>query len=245
MFGSRKKRKPSLIRKLVYLLVFLSGGGAGIGGTFFKDHPAVQAVLSLFSGAAPPQTVQALDSTIASEIENVVASNGSFSEPGTYEVVISNVELDPSLFKAGHTLDIQARVVKLDPGGHDETVFETREYGERLATAGRDQLAAGWPHRPFHVSWRPGESLIVEVFDRKTGLFAEPMRFVLAPSDPEPREFPLRSGAFTLEPERKQEGAVDPLKSRIVLESQRLSDESKGDQTGTNRMAHDDSLIIK
>lgn len=245
MFGSREKRRPSFLRRLVYLMVFLSGGGAGIGGTLFKDHPAVQAVVQLFSGGSPRVAAKELDGTLAAAVENVIDGQDVFSEPGTFQVVIQSVELDPGLFKEGHTLDIQARVVKLEPNGRDQTVFETREYGERLATAGRDELAAGWPHRPFHVEWRPGQSLVVEVFDRKTGLFTEPTRFVLAPATAEPGEFPLKSGTFTLEPASKSEAAVDPRKSRIVLESQKLDGPANDGENASARVADDGSVIIK
>ena len=238
MFGSRKHSRPSLLRRGFYLLLVLSSGG-GLG-TYFKDHPYVQAVVSLFSGTNPQQAAQVLDGTVVAEVTDAIEGQVGFAEPGTYQVVISSVELDPKLFKAGHTLDIQARVVKLEPDGHDETVFETREYGERLATAGRDELAAGWPHRPFHVNWQPGQSLVVEVFDRKTGLFAEPMRFVLAPPSAEPREFPLKTGTFILQPARESEGTVDPARSRIVLESQRLNEQP----ADAPRVARDDSLPI-
>jgi len=224
MFFFRRKRKPSLMKRLFYLLVLLTGGG-GLGGAYFKDHPLVQQLLSQFSSGQAPQNLNQLESAVVADVEKAVGVPDPFAQPGTFEVTISKVELDPKLFPPGHTLDIQARVVKLESSGQDETVFETKPFGERLATAGRDDLSTGWPYRPFHVAWRPGQAIVVEVYDRLTGFFVPPTRFVLAPAESEPREFPLKSGTFTLKPARRPPRGQTPTNdSRIVLESKRLDD---------------------
>ena len=45
---------------------------------------------------------------------------------------------------------------------------------------GRDELTAGWPHRPFQVEWDPGDELVLEIYDAKPGLFNQPQKFTLA-----------------------------------------------------------------
>jgi hypothetical protein len=246
MTRSRKKQRPSLFRRLIYLLMLVSGGG---GGWMVKDHPRVQAVWTLLTGK--PATGAAQDGSgtgtdsgsLASRIVDLLEPAEDFRQPGTYQVTIRQVQLDPSLFQAGHTVDIQARVVKVDPRGRSTTLWETRPYGERLAVAGKDELSAGWPQRPFQIEWNPGERLLVEVYDRKTGLFVDPKRFILAPADPEPREFPLKPGTFPLEPARKPVPPVDPRNSRIVLQSQRVGG-LPGQQTQTSQ-ADDRPIVIK
>ncbi len=124
-----------------------------------------------------------LDGSLVNTVIDTLKPRDEFSKPGIYQVTIPKIQLDPTLFKAGHTVDIQAKVTKLDPQGRDSTLWESKPYGERLAVAGKDDLTAGWPHRPFQVEWNTGEQIVVEVFDRKTGLFMEPKKFILAPPD--------------------------------------------------------------
>ncbi len=249
MFGFRRKRKPSLLRRLVYWFLLLSGGSAGIGGAYFKDHPVVRDFLASISNQGTPQNLSQLENDVAETVEKTITQVDEFAQPGEFEVTISSVALDPSLFKPGHTLDIQAKVVRLESDGRDETVFETKAYGERLATAGRDELATGWPYRPFHVAWKPGQSLVVEVYDRMTGLFMPPTRFVLTPESSAPREFPLKSGTFTLEPARRLNRGTDGSKSKIVVASKRLGDlpgaEGETGESTRNARTNSDDVIIR
>jgi hypothetical protein len=147
-----------------------------------------------------------------------------FRRPGIYHVTITKVVLDRALFKAGHTVDIQARVHKLDARGRDTTLWDSKPYGERLAVVGKDELSAGWPNRSFQVEWQPGEQIALEVSDRKTALFAEPKRFTLASADPAAGEFPLKTGDFPLEPAQKPDPPVDPRVTHVVLQSERAGD---------------------
>jgi hypothetical protein len=222
MTRAQKQRGPSLWRRLIYVLMLVSGGG---GGWWLKDHPRVQALWTLVMGQptddSPPTDGS---SVLATAVADLLKPAEEFRKAGTYQVTIPEVHLDPSLFKAGHTVDIQARVLKVDGGGRSTTLWETRPYGEQLAVAGRDELTAGWPQRPFQVEWNPGERLMVEVYDHRVGLFADPKRFLLGPTDPQPREFPLKPGTFPLEPARRPDSPVDPRNNRIVLRSQRVGD---------------------
>ena len=229
MTKTRKQRRPSWFRRLVYLLMLISGGG---GGWVLKDHPRVQALWMLLmgkpadgdsdgGGAVPDGEASG---ALATVVAGLLKAPEGFRQAGTYQVTIPQVHLDPSLFKAGHTVDIQARVLKVDPHGRSTTLWETKPYGEQLAVAGKDELSAGWPQRPFQVEWNPGERLLVEVYDRRPCLFAEPRRFHLAPHDAEPREFPLKPGTFPLEPADRPNPPVDPRQNTIVLRSQRVGD---------------------
>jgi hypothetical protein len=224
MTKPRKKPKQSLFRRLIYLLMILSGGGVGIGGWTFKDHPQVQALWTLVTGQTADGDAPKLDGSLVTAVIDTLKPRDEFSQPGVYQVTIPKVQLDPTLFKAGHTVDIQAKVSKLDPQGRDSTLWESKPYGERLAVAGKDDLTAGWPHRPFQVEWNTGEQIVVEVFDRKTGLFMEPRKFILAPPDVAPREFPLKTGTFPLEPAQKPNPPADPRNTTIAFESQRVGD---------------------
>ena len=124
--------------------------------------------------------------------------------PGVFKVKIEEVQLDPRLFSQGRTVDIQARVRKVDREGRETTIWESKHYGENLAVAGKDDLTATWLNRPFEISWTAGEQVIVEVWDRRGGVL-EPREFKMAL--PEPGEFPLSSGTHALEITQTQ--AVD------------------------------------
>jgi hypothetical protein len=230
MAKARKKPRGSWFKRMLYLIVLVSGGSSG---WLFKDHPTVQAAWNLLTGQPVPDGASAgkdVETTLATEVAAFLKSPDQFNQPGTYQVTIPKVHLDSHLFRVGQTVDIQARVLKVDPQGRSTTLWETKAYGEQLAVAGKDDLIAGWPQRPFQVEWNPGERLVVEVSGRRTGLFVEPRNFVLSPSDSEPREFPLKPGSFSLESAQKLDGSVDPRNNNIVLQSQRVGT-LQGDRT--------------
>jgi hypothetical protein len=248
MFSSRKKQ-PSLLRRLIYLVMLVSGG-TGVGGWLFKDHPVMQAAWTLVTGKPADEAAKDVDDTLKGALADVLKTGNSFRQPGTYQVTIPQVHLDASLFRPGHTVDIQARVLRLDGRGHDTTVWESKPFGERLATVGKDKLVAGWPQRPFQVAWKPGQQIVVEVFDRKPGLFIEPRRFIFSSADVQLREFPLKPGTFPLEPTQMPDPPVDPRNNQIVLECQRVGD-LPGSQRGDDhrhqappRTADADSPIV-
>ncbi|MHB1556057.1 MAG: hypothetical protein ACYC61_01125 [Isosphaeraceae bacterium] len=252
MSRARTRRKPSLFRRIAYFLMLVSGGGAGVGGWLLKDHPRVQALLAIVTGKPLANELRNDSADPVAEVVDLLEPAASFTQPGTYRVKIRQVHLDPNLFQAGHTVDIQAKVLRRDEQGHTTTVWDTASYGERLAVAGRDELIAGWDHRPFEVAWSPGDRLTVEVYDRHTGLFAQPKRFFLADPESAPREFPLRPGTFPLQPEaRKEDPRVDPRNVTIVLESQRVgglnatATATVGDRAASrDASASDDSPIV-
>jgi hypothetical protein len=220
---SRPKTKPrSLFRRLLYFLVLVTGGGAGVGGWALKDHPRAQALWTLIGGDPAPGQASDGDCPLLSGVADALKPVDPFREPGTYQVTVSTVQLDPTLFKPGHTVDIQAKLHRLGSRGTDETLWETKQYGERLAVVGRDELTAGWPHRPFQVEWNTGDQLVLEVYDAKPALFTQAQKFTLITPDSEGPVFPLKTGDFPLEPSRRPERPIDPRINHVVLKSQRI-----------------------
>ncbi|MDG3006753.1 hypothetical protein [Paludisphaera mucosa] len=227
MSNSRKGRRSSadkspLLRRITYFVVMImSGGGAGIGGWLCKDHPQLQPLVSLFlgkpgeAGGEVPQIKSALKTVIAG------ALSASASGPGVYKVTIDTVQLDPKAFTPGRTVDVQARVRKIDAGGSESVVWESKPFGENLAVVGRDELSAHWSNRPFEVEWRAGDRFMVEVWDRKAGLFSA-QTFRMARRDVD--VFPLATGEFALEPEGRVQPGTDPSRNRVVLASRRTGD---------------------
>jgi hypothetical protein len=248
MFGRSKEKPRSLLRRLAYFVLLLTGSGAGIGGWALKDHPTVKALLTLVAGDAGKDDVSDVEKSLLGEVAGLVKKGPDFTRAGVYQVTINKVELAQAMFKPGHTVDIQAKVTRRDGRGQDSVVWESRNYGERLAVVGKDELTFGWPNRPFQVEWSPGQVVFLEVYDRKNGLFAPPKRFTLSSSNGA-ADFPLKTGDFALEPERRPEPPLDPRLNHVVLHTQLvgdLKDRSKGAaQVADSDSDSDRPIVIK
>jgi hypothetical protein len=207
--------------------MLVTGGGAGAGGWALKDHPRVQALLSMVLGKTAEAGAETdgavLKDNLASAV-SAVLNRDNPRQPGLYKVKIEEVELDPRLFSQGHTVDIQARVRKVDREGLETTIWESKHYGENLAVAGKDDLTATWLDRPFEIAWAPGDQVIVDVWDRRGGV-TERREFKMAL--PVPGEFPLTSGAHALEITRPRQSMHDSDRNSIVLRSERVRDSSR------------------
>ncbi len=193
----------------------------------FKDHPRVQAVLTALlqkSGAEADAT--ALENELASAVSSVIGGDQS-RQPGLYKVKITEIKLDPKLFKTGRTVDLQTRVRKLDQAGHDDVVWESKSYGENLSLVGKDDISAAFVNRPFEVQWSPGDHIVVEVWDRRGGYF-DGKKLTMAL--PEPGVFPLTSGVHALEVRGRSGTRLDSDCNRIVFETQHLGASRKGRQ---------------
>jgi hypothetical protein len=231
---TKPERKPrtSLFRRLLYFVIVLISG-SGAGGYAFHDHPLVQSIWNVVTGDSADGSAPALDGTLVTEVVDALKPRDSFSQPGLYQVTVAKVALDQKLFRPGHTVDIQARVRKLDAKGRDATLWDAKSFGSRLAVVGQDELTAGWPDRPFQVEWNPGDQFVLEVYDARTGLFIQPRRFTLSQASSPAAEFPLRSGDFPLEAAQKSESPVDPRTNHVVLKTERLRDLRSPDQGPT------------
>jgi hypothetical protein len=242
---SRHKKPMSLFRRLLYLVVMvLTGGGAGIGGWALKDHPVLQAIL----GRVLPTTQEGaidqaeLKDKLASVVSGALKLEDAKS-PGVYRVKVTEVRLDPKLFKEGHTVDIQARIRKRDGAGKEINIWESRPYGENLGLVGHDDLSATWANRPFEIDWTTSDTVFVEIWDRESGLFAKKE---LKMSPAESGVFPLASGSHAL----SLSGAnLDIAQSKIVFESQRIGDSHNGSDRYSKaevaRHSEDRPIVIK
>jgi hypothetical protein len=214
--SQKRSRRTPLWRRFRYLLMFLSGA-AGVGGWQLKDHPLLQGIFQQVVEANPDGVP--LQGELMRVAAKALTSHESFREPGTFEVKVSTVKLDPGLFKAGHTVDIAVRVRKIDAQGHDSVVWESKNYGERLTLIGRDELAAGWANRPFQVDWTPGDRFSVDVWDAKALLLAK--QFEMEPS--QDGTFPLQTGTHGLTLVEWGRHTQRAEVNQIVFESHRIS----------------------
>jgi len=235
-----RKRKSVFRRFFAFVAMLITGGGAGLGGWMFKDHPQVQALLATVlnrTGTAAEATT--LEDKLASAVSGVIEGDQS-RQPGLYKVKITEIKLDPKLFKTGRTVDLQARVRKLDQSGHDNLVWESKTYGENLSVVGKDDISAVFLNRPFEVQWSPGDRIVVEVWDRRGG-FLESKELKMAL--PEPGVFPLTSGVHALEVRGRSGPSLDSDSNRIVFETQHLGESPKGRQDNATISRSRDSKV--
>jgi hypothetical protein len=226
--ATHKKKRTSLFRRLTYFVVMLAtGGGAGIGGWAFKDHPRMQALLGIVlgkSGAASSEGVD-LKSALATAVTTALERDDPH-QTGVFKVKIAEIKLDPKLFPQGKTVDVQARVRKFDGAGQQTTVWESKSFGENLGVAGRDELTATWVNRPFEIEWSRGDQIVVEVWNRKSGLFEQKqLRMAL----PEPGVFPLASGIHALEISDRDRAARNSDLNHIIFQSERIRTSARED----------------
>jgi hypothetical protein len=211
--------------------MMLTGGGAGLGGWAFKDHPQVRALLGAILGKGEESGAPGdLKSTLASAVDGVLNRENP-RQPGVFKVKIAEIRLDPKLFKEGKTVDIQTQVRKLDGQGNETVVWESKSYGQNLAVVGKDDLTATFVNRPFEIDWSPGDRIVVDVWDRKAGLFD---RKELKMSLGEPGTFPLASGVHALEVRGRGGSGLDSELNRIVFQTARVSD-SGNERGGEHR----------
>jgi len=234
------KKESSLFRRLVYFLVMvMTGGGAGIGGWFFKDHPQLKTAAEAILGKSVEELGQTkaavIKETLSTVVSEVVSRNPN--RPGVYKVRITELALDPKQFADGKTVDIQAEVRKIDADGKNTLVWESKSFGENLAVVGRDDLTVDWNNRPFEIEWKAGEQIVVAAWDRKSGFFS-PKTFKMAL--PPPGTFPLATGPHAMAV-ASSKGAVDSDLNRIVFNSQRVGNAAapSPDRKGSDRQPVD------
>jgi hypothetical protein len=216
------KKPKSLFRRLIYFVVMLiTGGGAGAGSWLFREHPQMQALLGIVMGKSdqPGADGGDLKAKLASAVTEVLKRDYP-RQPGVFKVKITEIKLDPKLFKDGRTVDIQARISRIDGRGEESIVWESKAYGENLAVAGKDDLSATFPNRPFEIDWSPGDRVVVQVWDRKSFLFDKrELKMAL----PEPGVFPLTTGTHALAVASRGGSSLDSDQNRIVFQTERLS----------------------
>jgi hypothetical protein len=137
----KKKSKAGPILLIVLLLLV----GVVVAGYLKPDLPVIGPLVSGFfeKGAA------------------------GMSKDGVYTVTVTKVVLDPQEFKTGESVDIQVVVKRTSKDGKEETIWDSAKHGDNLREVGENELAVNFNETPFEISWRSGDQITVEVWDRK------------------------------------------------------------------------------
>ncbi len=235
MFGLKK-----LERKVKALILLALTGGVGVGGYTYRDHPIVRQLLGRAEKEAEANGIdvakvedQAKDALKAvagklgreveakvGEVEKGVADKVDSARPGTYEVAITAVRVDPTEFRAGRSAELDVRVVRhpVKEGDEDTVVWQARATA-RATDDSDGLLELSWADRPFRVDWTPGDEYTIEVRDRKF-LGREDKWFALDLDDD--GSFPLRSKTHKLASRADGKPTRDPSANAIVLKSHRV-----------------------
>lgn len=191
----KKKGKGGTILLVVLLLLV----GALAAGYFKPDLPVVGPLVAKFFKAG----AQGVD------------------QSGVYKVKVTKVVLDPQEFRDGSRMDIQVIIKRVDSEGKETTVWESAQYGDRLATVGKDELTANWADRPFECAWKEGDKFVVEVWD----YVGSDTKVAEWTSDAKSREFPLKNQR-TISP-FKDGKTVESRKgatNQVIFEAERVGD---------------------
>ncbi len=233
MFGLK-----GLVRRVQVMIVLAVTGGVGIGGYVYRDHPVVRQLLGLAE-----KGIEGIDASglagVEAEAKSVLGrlvggaagkakDDGHDGKPGRFEVTVADVRLDAAEFHARHAVDLEARVIRHDAGGGEDSVVwssRTREKGAGRDHAGPTEpappgtVAAAWPDRPFEVDWTPGDEYTIELWDLTRP--ARPARwYALELGDD--GSFPLRSRTHTLEAHADDKPTRDPSANTVVLKARRV-----------------------
>ncbi len=239
MFGLKK-----LERKVKALILLLLTGGVGVGGYTYRDHPIVRQLLGKAKEEAEANGIDvakvedeakdALKAVAANlgkkaedelgAVEKKVAAKADDNRPGTFEVAIAAVRVDPAEFGVGRSAELDVRVIRHGAKGErDSVVWEARATARREADDPKGPLELTWADRPFRVDWNPGDEYTIEVRDRKLLGLSEPTWFALDLDDD--GGFPLRSKTHRLDARADGQPTRDPSANAIVLKSRRVEDD--------------------
>jgi hypothetical protein len=238
MSESRKRGKRSSLWSRVSYVVMAVSGLAGVGGWQVKDQPILQGLFQHVAESNPGGVP--LKGEIMRVAAKALSASETFRDPGTFEVKVTTVKLDPGLFKTGQTVNIGVRVRKRDAQDRESVVWDSKPFGDRLTVIGRDDLVAGWATRPFQVEWTPGDRLTVEVWDRRALL--APKQFEM--ESPQDGTFPLRSGTRDLKLVEWGRHPQQPGANQIAFEAERVAD-GAGPRTAAGARRDDGTIVIK
>ncbi|HEY2156877.1 MAG TPA: hypothetical protein VGH33_14695 [Isosphaeraceae bacterium] len=226
MFGLKK-----LERKIKALILLVLTGGVGVGGYTYRDHPIVRQLLGKAKEEAEANGIDvakvedaAKDAlrAVAADLEKTVKDKAGVDRPGTFEVAVAAVRVDPEEFRAGHSAELDVRVIRHPARGDDSVAWEAKATA-RASDDTDGLLELSWAKHPFRVDWAPGDEYTIEVRDRKLLGLSEPTWFTLdLDAD---GGFPLRSHTYHLAKRADGKATRDPTANAIILKSHRLDDD--------------------
>jgi hypothetical protein len=234
MFGLKK-----LERKAKALILLVLTGGIGLGGYTYRDHPIVRQLLGRAKEEAEANGIDVAKvedeakgvlKTLADdvgkkvesevgEVEKRVGDKADLSRPGTYEVTLAAVRVDPDEFRAGRSAELDVRVICHEAKGDRDRVVWKGQATARSGEGSDGLLELSWSRHPFRVDWAPGDEYTIEVRDRHL-LGLESTWFTLDLGDD--GGFPLRSKTYHLKSRADGKPTRDPSANAIVLKSHRV-----------------------
>lgn len=234
MARTKKSRSShwSMKRIFQYIVVILTGGGAGAGGWHFRDTFIGKAVVR-YEQNTPEE--DRITTKLKERIEKVIDGD-PFTKEGVFEVRLDEIAIDKDVMKPAHAESIRIYVVKQSKDGNKKTVWDSKTAGKVVAHIGEDAITTGWKESPFEVEWSPGDEITLQVWEyrglRPTHLFTMP-----APGRKGDKpSFPLTSGPHPIDLVSRTTSG-DPKINEVTFRSKRL-----GDRSGGGKSAPDDRV---
>lgn len=209
-------RRQSPFKKLIFgLVALLCGGGTGLWGWLDPDAPLVGAVLQKLRGSTTGSAAS------ASPLLSILPQRDPFVTAGVFEVSLAKATVDAAELRAGHHVDLQAKISKKTARGELQLIWDSRYAGDRISVVGKEPVSASWADKPFQVTWNKGEDFVVEVWDRKA-IFDKTL-FILDTTSGD-REFPLRPDTTTFTHTASGRRTAHPANNSVRFESKRVAD---------------------
>ncbi len=248
MARSRKKSGWFTWTNLKYLIVLLSGSGAGLGGWQISD--------TLFGRVVERAKEDTLDGhevivgAIKEKVQTVLEQRNANFKEGRFEVRIEQLAIDSALFKSGRTIDLQVLVAKLDAQGKKLPIWNSQSVDRRTVIVGSSPIETSWHVSPFEVNWAPGDHMVIEVWDRKSLFSTKLLERTEVIEEAGKLIFPLKTGSYPLSLVSKTSREYDPAVNQVVLRSRRVgaSDVPGGvlsDQPTATARRDSDTIFIR
>jgi hypothetical protein len=224
MFGPRhddRRKKPSLFRRLMGLVLALIGsGGVGLGGWQLRDHPMLQQVIQIVGiDTTKNVTGEGLKDRLIEGLAEAVESR-SLNSPGVFRVQVSDLQVDSALFSKRQPVELHVRVLRLRAGEDEKVVWSSKPFGSDRLTAGESEITSSWEEHPFEVSWKSGDQYQIEVWNVQGRRPEQLFSMITTSLD----EFPLKSGTQSFVRSTNTRATINPANNHITFASRRIGE---------------------
>lgn len=204
---------------LKYVMILVSGSGAGAGGWTYWDTLMKVVSIAKDNGDLPDGP---LVDTIKGKVQDVIDRKESFSREGKFEVAIDQLAIDAGLFKPGQSIDLQVQVAKLDDRGRKTVLWNSNTIDRRIVKVGTTPITTSWKVTPFELEWSPGDKMVIEVWDHKPLFSTKLFERTEEIKDGDKPIFPLSSGTYSLKLTTKGQKDFDPAVNQVMFTSRRI-----------------------
>ncbi len=221
---SKEKSSESFLYKRIKYMLFASllSSGVGYGGYQLKDYPIIAQILSLVSGDSKLGDGNLAQALVAG-LGNAEKKLKEFSQEGAFDVTLKEISIDPAVVSNENSPELRAVIVRYDDSGERQVVWQSKNATIQRPDGDKGALLAQFEDPPFEIRWRPGDRLVVEVWQKR--LLRGVKLFERADASAE--KFPLSPGDYPLKLVASGVKSTSPALNSLALEAKRKVDDGK------------------